>query len=192
MPGARILVVMPLRPLPPAALLAVVSLLALLALGPSASTAAAAAGATAATAAGGSRSDPGWTWPVDGAREVVRPFVAPPTPYAAGHRGVDLAAPAVGADVVAATGGVVHFAGTVVDRGVVTIRSGPLLVAVEPVAPSVAAGDRVAAGDVIGTLEAGHCARPCVHLGVREAGAYVSPLRWLGGLRRAVLLPLEP
>ena len=26
--------------------------------------------------------------------------------------------------------------------------------------------------------------------GVREAGEYVSPLRWLGGLPRAVLLPL--
>jgi murein DD-endopeptidase MepM/ murein hydrolase activator NlpD len=133
----------------------------------------------------------GWAWPVSGQRLVLRPFLAPPTPYAAGHRGVDLAAVAVGDEVLAATSGVVHFAGRVVDRGVVTIRSGQLLVTVEPVTPTVSEGDAVVAGSVIGTLEAGHCASPCVHVGVREAGAYVSPLRWLGGLRRAVLLPLD-
>lgn len=132
----------------------------------------------------------GWAWPVDGERRVLRHFAAPPTPYAAGHRGVDLAASAPGTAVLAATGGVVHFAGVVVDRGVVTIRSGSLLVTVEPVTATVATGDRVAAGEVIGRLEPGHCREPCLHVGVREAGEYVSPLRWLGGLRRAVLLPL--
>ncbi|KQV26516.1 MULTISPECIES: murein hydrolase activator EnvC [unclassified Microcella] len=142
-------------------------------------------------ASGVSPADPGWEWPIDGPRVVERPFVAPPTPYGAGHRGVDLRAQGAEATVRAATGGVIHFAGTVVDRGVVTIRSGPLLVTVEPVSPSVAVGEVVAAGDPIGVLESGHCAAACVHLGVREAGVYVSPLRWLGGLRRAVLLPLE-
>lgn len=132
----------------------------------------------------------GWVWPVDGERRVLRHFAAPPTPYAAGHRGIDLAARAPGTAVLAATGGVVHFAGVVVGRGVVTIRSGQLLVTVEPVTATVATGDRVATGEVIGRLETGHCREPCVHAGVREAGAYVSPLRWLGGLRRAVLLPL--
>lgn len=134
---------------------------------------------------------PGWEWPVDGPRVVERPFLAPPTPYGAGHRGVDLRAESAGTVVRAATDGVVHFSGRVVDRGVVTIRSGPLLVTVEPVTSAVVVGDVVAAGDPIGALEPGHCAAPCVHLGVREAGVYVSPLRWLGGLRRAVLLPLE-
>ena len=134
--------------------------------------------------------EPGWQWPVEGPRVVLQNFIAPPTPYGAGHRGVDLAAMAPGAAVLAATGGVVHFAGVVVDRGVVTIRTGQLLVTVEPVTASVSRGDRVAAGDVIGVLEPGHCREPCVHLGVREAGEYLSPLRWLGGLRRAVLLPL--
>lgn len=132
----------------------------------------------------------GWVWPVDGERRVLRHFAAPPAPYAAGHRGIDLAARAPGTAVLAATGGVVHFAGVVAGRGVVTIRSGQLLVTVEPVTATVATGDRVAAGEVIGRLETGHCREPCVHAGVREAGAYVSPLRWLGGLRRAVLLPL--
>jgi murein DD-endopeptidase MepM/ murein hydrolase activator NlpD len=134
---------------------------------------------------------PGWTWPVFGMRSVMRPFVAPPTRYGAGHRGVDLAAPGDGSPVVAPTSGVVHFAGRVVDRGVVTIRAGQLLVTVEPVTASVATGDVIRAGEPVGTLELGHCAEACVHVGVREAGEYVSPMLWLGGLQRAVLLPLN-
>ena len=165
--------------------------LAVLALVLASGSAAAAAAPSFARDATISSPAPGWMWPVDGPRVVERPFVAPPTPYDAGHRGVDLRAPGLGATVRAATGGTVHFAGRVVDRGVVTIRSGLLLVTVEPVTATVAVGDVVEAGDPIGALEAGHCAGPCVHLGVREAGVYVSPLRWLGGLRRAVLLPLD-
>ncbi len=132
----------------------------------------------------------GWVWPVDGQRIVVRPFLAPPTPYGAGHRGVDLAALGDAVEVRAVTSGVVHFAGVVVDRPVITVRHGQVLATVEPVEPLVAAGDFVRAGDVIGVQQPGHCARPCVHLGVRVAGEYVSPLLWLGGLQRAVLLPL--
>ena len=135
--------------------------------------------------------DPSWVWPVDGPRVVVRPFLAPPTPYGVGHRGVDLSAVANGAEVHAVTSGVVHFAGVVVDRPVITIRSGQVLATVEPVTPLVAEGDLVVAGQVIGTLDVGHCSRPCVHLGVRVAGEYVSPLLYLGGLQRAVLLPVE-
>jgi len=133
---------------------------------------------------------PGWTWPVAGRRIVERPFVAPPTPYGAGHRGVDLAAPHHGVEVRAVTSGIVHFAGVVVDRPVITIRSEQVLATVEPVTPMVAAGESVVAGQVIGMLEPGHCRGPCVHLGVRVAGEYVSPLLYLGGLQRAVLLPL--
>lgn len=134
---------------------------------------------------------PGWVWPVDGPRVVLRPFIAPPTPYGVGHRGADLAAPAPGAEVRAMLSGVVHFAGIVVDRPVVTIRAGQLLATVEPVEPSVVVGQSVRAGDLIGTLAPGHCGDPCLHLGVRVAGAYVSPLLYLGGLQRAVLLPIE-
>lgn len=182
MPGSRTIVGMRPRSLATLAVLALV-----LASGP----AAAAAAPPLASDAAVSQPAPGWEWPIDGPRVVERPFVAPPTPYGAGHRGVDLRAESAGAVVRAATGGVVHFAGRVVDRGVVTIRSGPLLVTVEPVTSAVAVGDVVAPGDPIGELEPGHCSTACVHLGVREAGVYVSPLRWLGGLRRAVLLPLD-
>lgn len=150
-----------------------------------------------APATGGSPAPraPGWVWPVDGPRLVDRPFVAPAQPWSPGHRGVDLRATAAGVEVRAVMAGVVHFAGVVVDRPVITIRDGQLLATVEPVEPLVAEGDRVVAGQVIGTLLPGHCAPrprggPCVHLGVRLAGEYVSPLLYLGGLRRAVLLPL--
>ncbi|MFC6515912.1 hypothetical protein ACFQFR_25935 [Streptomyces goshikiensis] len=50
---------------------------------------------------------------------VVRWWDPPPGPYAAGHRGVDLAAP-VGAEVRAAGPGRVHFAGPVAGRGVLS------------------------------------------------------------------------
>ena len=33
-----------------------------------------------------------WRWPVDVPRQVIRPFLAPPVEWGAGHRGVDLAA----------------------------------------------------------------------------------------------------
>lgn len=144
-----------------------------------------------ALAARASVSAEAWVWPVNGPRVVLRPFVAPSTAYGPGHRGVDLIARDHGESVVAVMSGVVHFAGVVVDRPVITIRQGQVLATVEPVDPLVITGDVVRAGDTIGVLLPGHCARACVHLGVRVAGEYVSPLLWLGGLHRAVLLPIN-
>lgn len=131
-------------------------------------------------------------WPVPQA-PVLRAFAAPSSAWGAGHRGIDVAA-APGETVVAATAGTVTFAGTVVDRPVVTIRMAgvpwEVLVTVEPAAPTVAIGDVVAAGDAIGTLVGGH--RPCgacIHVSVRIDDAYANPMVLLGA-ERAVLLPL--
>jgi hypothetical protein len=64
--------------------------------------------------------------------------------------------------------------------------------AIEPVDGVVAAGTAVAAGDAIGTVASGgHCEARCVHFGVRVHGEYVSPFLFLGGLPRAVLLPMR-
>ncbi|MCU1477654.1 MAG: peptidase [Subtercola sp.] len=131
-------------------------------------------------------------WPVGPGHTVLRPFEAPVTRYSAGHRGVDIAAD-VGQPVLATAAGVVSFAGVVVDRPLISIvQSDGYVSTVEPVRPSVAAGTPVAAGQIIGTVAAwSHCDQPCVHLGVRLNGEYVSPLLLLGAVPRAVLLPLE-
>ncbi|GAA1813472.1 M23 family metallopeptidase [Agromyces neolithicus] len=133
-----------------------------------------------------------WTWPVPAPIRVIAPFRAPPTPYKAGHRGIDLLVEPRAA-VVAAAPGTVSFAGMVAGRGVVAIDHGDGVVsAIEPVAASVAQGDAVSAGSAIGTVtQGGHCTGDCVHFGVRVHGEYVSPFLFLGGLPRAVLLPLE-
>ena len=128
-----------------------------------------------------------WHWPVSGARLVVRAFAAPAHPWSAGHRGADLRA--WGEEVVAPADGVVRYAGWVVDRPVLSIDHDGAISSFEPVTASVAAGEPVAAGQVIGRVEVGHCAVRCVHMGVRVAGEYRNPLLWLGGVPRAVLLP---
>jgi murein DD-endopeptidase MepM/ murein hydrolase activator NlpD len=132
-----------------------------------------------------------WLWPVPTPIRVVSPFRAPSTPYAPGHRGIDVAVEQ-GAVILAPAAGIVSFAGRVVDRGVVAIDHGDGVVsAIEPVDALVAAGTIVAAGDPIGTAASGgHCAAECAHFGVRIDGAYVSPFLFLGGLQRAVLLSL--
>lgn len=132
-----------------------------------------------------------WSWPVPAPHPIARPFIAPETPYSAGHRGLDIRADA-GVEVRAPAAGVVHFAGFVVDRPVISIRhAGGVLSSFEPVEPLVATGDRVERGEVIGILLPGHCAAPCLHLGARIDGGYVNPLLFLGGLEHAVLYPLE-
>jgi murein DD-endopeptidase MepM/ murein hydrolase activator NlpD len=132
---------------------------------------------------------PPWAWPVDGPHAVTRPYQPPVSTYGRGHRGVDIAAPE-GAVVRAPAGGVVHFVGFVVDRPVISIRHHDgVLSSFEPVESDLRRGDEVEAGSPIGTLLPGHCDAPCLHLGTRVLGQYVSPLRFLGGIPRPVLLP---
>ncbi len=131
----------------------------------------------------------GWVWPIASPHPVVRPFIAPETPYAPGHRGIDIAATA-GAPVLSPSDGVVHFSGFVVDRDVISIdHGGGVISSFEPVSSNLIEGSLVTRGDAIGTLEPGHCRQPCLHMGVRVGGQYVSPLNFLGGLAPSVLLP---
>lgn len=141
------------------------------------------AGAAADAAGTGS-----WAWPVDPSRSVVRPFVAPATPYSAGHRGLDIGVR--GGDLRAPSAGTVRFAGVVVDRPVLSIdHGGGVISSYEPVVASVSAGDAVSRGQLVGEIVSGHCASACVHVGVRVDGRYVSPLLFFGELPRSVLLP---
>ncbi|MFF8783397.1 murein hydrolase activator EnvC family protein [Streptomyces sp. NPDC015125] len=116
---------------------------------------------------------------------VVRGWDPPPSPWAAGHRGVDLGAP-TGALVRAAAPGRVAYAGTVAGRGVLTIevsRSGrpPLRTTYEPVQPTVHKGQRVTAGQPVAVLQRGpfHCRAPCLHWGLRRGKNYLDPLSLL-------------
>ncbi len=139
------------------------------------------------------REAPAWVWPVDPPHTVSRPYRAPATTYAAGHRGIDLGVTR-GSPIRSPDDGVVHFAGVVGDRPVLSIRhEGGLLSSFEPVDALVVEGDRVTRGQVVGSLAApsGHCPSDCLHLGARLDGRYLSPLVLLGGVPRAVLLPLE-
>lgn len=142
--------------------------------------------ATAATTAPGGGAP--WSWPVDGDRTVLRPFIAPATPYGPGHRGVDLLS--TGDALAAPADGVVRFAGMVAGRPVLSIDHGDgVISSYEPVVAAVIAGDLVVRGEPLGTIQAGHCPQRCVHLGVRVAGEYRNPLLWLGGWIRPILLP---
>ncbi|WP_029114813.1 M23 family metallopeptidase [Mycobacterium sp. URHB0044] len=120
-------------------------------------------------------------WPLRPRPAVMRPFDAPSPNWNRGHRGVDLAA-APGQTVYAAAAGTVVFAGTLVDRPVVSIaHPGGLRTSYEPVAPAVRAGQLVTAGSVLGELVAGHpgCGA-CLHWGAMWGAAsradYVDPL----------------
>ncbi|MFZ3473240.1 M23 family metallopeptidase [Streptomyces sp. 2.9] len=111
---------------------------------------------------------------------VLRWWDPPPTPYAAGHRGVDLAAP-VGAELRAVGPGRVHFAGPVAGRGVLslTLPNG-LRTTYEPVRPLVVEGAEVETGQVVALLADGsHCPGPCLHWGLLRAGTYLNPLALL-------------
>jgi murein DD-endopeptidase MepM/ murein hydrolase activator NlpD len=138
----------------------------------------------------------GFRWPLDGVPRVVRPFDPPPEPWQRGHRGVDLAGP-VGVTVRAAGPGTVLFAGMIANRPVVSVsHQNGLRTTYEPVRPVVAAGDRVAAGQPLGVLLAGHpgcLAGPpaCLHWGLRRGEEYLDPLLLLG-LGRVRLLPIPP
>lgn len=154
--------------------------------------------ATASPAGATGADDARWVWPVEPAI-LVRGYEAPASRYAAGHRGIDLAAD-VGAEVVAPDDGVVRFAGWVVDRPLVSIdHGGGIVSSFEPVTADVAEGQRVSRGQSIGVVAAGsHCSdtgrtasSACLHIGARLHGEYFSPLMMLGGIPRAVLLPVE-
>lgn len=131
---------------------------------------------------GPSPADLRWSVPLAGAPTVVRAFEPLPHPYAAGHRGVDLAGPP-GSPVLAAGDGVVVFAGMVAGRPVVSIdHPDGLRTTYEPVDPSVGAGQRIGRGSPVGALRAGHAGCPveaCLHWGLRRGETYLDPLSLL-------------
>jgi murein DD-endopeptidase MepM/ murein hydrolase activator NlpD len=146
------------------------------------------AGPGGRSAFGAGSGEPGYRLPVPGG-VVVRPFEPPPGPYAPGHRGVDLA-PA--GPVLAAGAGTVTVAGSVAGRGVVVIaHPDGISTEYEPVTATVTVGERVAAGQLVGTVTGLHgtCLAACLHWGARRGGTYLDPMRLLRPLGVVRLLP---
>jgi len=128
-----------------------------------------------------------WTWPVDG--PVLRPFSFDHAhPYAGGqHRGVDLGAPG-GTQVLAPTGGIVSFAGTVPTGGkTVSIETphGYTATLVHLGSIGVKRGAPVGEGSVVGTVGPSgvpELAEPYVYFGLRTTSdqqGYVDPMVFL-------------
>ena len=146
-------------------------------------TVTAASGQVSTDRPAGPRSPRGrYQWPTGGPATVVEDFDPPAVVWGRGHRGVDLAA-AQGTQIRSAAAGTVAFAGMVAGRPVVSIdHPDGIRTTYEPVEPAVSAGDAVSAGQVIGTLLAGHrsdgvCA---LHWGARTGPkTYINPLRLL-------------
>lgn len=139
-----------------------------------------------------------WQPALEAPMRLINPFYQPNSDYSSGHRGVDYAVQ-LGQPVFAPSDGEIWFAGEVVNRAVLTLRtpSGDL-VSFEPVCSGLKKGDRVAAGQTLGLIcpgrhsYVGHCeTETCLHYSLRTQSGYLSPLvRW-GALAPSVLLPTK-
>ncbi len=137
--------------------------------------------------ASSARADGSWSWPLDG-RSIDRSYAAPPGPYAAGHRGVDLAG-TPGETVTAVAAGTVAFVGEVAGTPVVTVSHGTERSTYQPVLATVEPGRSISAGEAIGTLLPGHAGcgtAACLHLGRIEGETYLDPTQLLGGRYRLI------
>ena len=132
-------------------------------------------------------------WPLNPVPAVVRPFDPPPVAWAAGHRGVDLAAHP-GQTVRSAMAGRISFVGTIASVPVVVVDSGAMRTTYQPVLSLVSAGATVHSGTAIGSVGThhSHCApQACLHWGlIRNLDeVYLDPLSLLTP-PRVRLLPL--
>lgn len=132
------------------------------------------------------------SWPLAPRPDIVSGFDPPATVWGAGHRGVDLLGH-VGQTVHSSLGGTVTFAARLAGRGVVVVDHAGVRTTYEPVSVSVAVGQVVGRGGVIGTLQraSSHCfPRACLHWGLRRGETYLDPLT-LVGAGPIRLLPLD-
>jgi len=112
---------------------------------------------------------------------ITRHFEAPPTPYAAGHRGIDFGA-RVGTIVVAAAGGTVSFAGQVGGSLFVSIdHPGGLRTTYSFLsALLVKKGQAVTQGQQIARSGPGAAGEePNLHFGLRSGADYLDPEPYL-------------
>lgn len=140
----------------------------------------------------GAQEEPRGEWPLRPRPPVAAQFEAPTSRWGAGHRGVDLVG-RTGQQVRAALPGRVSFVGHVAGMPVVVVDHGGTRTTYQPVVASVARGDEVAAGAVIGSLQwaGSHCSpAACLHWGWVRGTTYLDPLELVDAPRPVRLLPL--
>jgi len=119
---------------------------------------------------------------------IVDPFRAPPTPFAAGHRGVAYAT-TPGQPVQAAAAGVVTFAGRVAGAQIVVVAHADRLRTTYEGLASIA----VPVGAVVESGQRVGSATSRLYFGVRAGSAYLDPAVVLARpRRRARLVPVGP
>ena len=135
--------------------------------------------------------------PIEGIESrLVRDFDLAAGEFASGHRGVDVAS-WDGELIRSPITGWIHFAGQVVNRPVVSVlESEGELYSFEPACSSFLRGEKVSRGEVFAEVCAGddgyrHCAATCLHISLRVAGEYLSPLTRFGFLKPSRLYPLD-
>jgi murein DD-endopeptidase MepM/ murein hydrolase activator NlpD len=132
---------------------------------------------------------PPYLRPVKGA--IIRHYEPPPTPYAAGHRGIDMAVP-LGTPVLASNDGIVAFAGPVGGELYVSIdhSDGIRTTYSYLSAVWVKKGKKITRGAPVGASGHGHPGStepPHLHFGARVGADYIDPEPLLlDGLRRDV------
>ncbi len=128
--------------------------------------------------------DERWQWPTGTPVPVVAGFAPPAHDWLPGRRGVTLQYPAP-SPVYACASGTVTVAGPIAGRGVISIRhevGGRVVWSTYlPVTPSVAVGDHVHKGDMIGVVEGDS---PTLHWGAKTGRrTYIDPIRMTLGRR---------
>jgi murein DD-endopeptidase MepM/ murein hydrolase activator NlpD len=134
-----------------------------------------------------------WPWPASG--PVIRGFEAPASPYATGHRGIDIAI-AFGSDVRSPAAGVVKFAGRIGGSTFVSIDHGAGLESTYSWVSEalVGKGDALASGARIALSGTGHPdgGVPHLHFGVKRDGIYIDPMSVLATPDVAGVIHLAP
>ena len=115
-------------------------------------------------------------------------------PFAAGHRGVDVAADP-GTPVRASADGTVTFAGSVAGNRTVTVDHGDGVWTTYSFLGTISVPDGAAVrrGDTVGTVGTGHPTAglpPHVHIAARRSGVYFDPIVLYVGSSSADLLAL--
>ena len=116
--------------------------------------------------------------------------------FAAGHRGVDVET-WPGETIRSPITGWVHFAGYVVNRPITSVLSPQgELYAFEPACSLFEPGQSIERGEALAEVCPGgedysHCEQTCLHISLRVAGHYLSPLSALGLLEPSRLYPLS-